>query len=676
MTERVASPLKKAININILLVVFLLPLIFTPYAYDSYTLPKLVFLRLVTLICVAAWLLKMVGEGKLSWRRSILDLPLFTLITVFAISCIFSISLSLSLFGQYKRYEGLFTLINYALLYFLVINLVVEKEQVNLLVKAFILSATIISVYGISQHFGWDFVRASEAGTGTIRSFSTLGNPVFLGAFLVMSMLVTLGFTVGQWSKVGWSMRLFLSFALAVMAVCLIFTYSRGSWVGCLIGVILFVILAGKKIISVGRSKVVLFLLVLIMAAVFAGVIFKVPLVMERVTSMAKFGGTARTRLIMWEATVNMIATRPFLGYGPDTLSLVYPKYIPAEFRLLEPGARVDKAHNEFLQVAATIGLMGLAVYLWLMLSFFWASFKALRKIEDHYRYFLLAGLLSGLIGYLIQLQFSFSQLDVAPIFWILLGLAIVAQRTGMDSKVEIKRWELWSKEAEKKLAYTMCFLLIGAAIFGFWITSIQPLAADIHYKLGATKRGEQIDSAIFHLERAAALNPREDRYYIKLGESYYFKMATSDQGKDLWFQKALEAYTQAKSLDSYDPDLYLNLGNLFNYGGQWDKGMYTKAIDVYSKAIRFNVRKSADAYNGLGVAHAQKGLVDEAIPNFKKAIEIDPKKLDAYSNLAVAYHQKGEIDKAIATIEKALRVDSNNASLRQMLRELKRVKS
>ncbi len=53
-----------------------------------------------------------------------------------------------------------------------------------------------------------------------------------------------------------------------------------------------------------------------------------------------------------------------------------------------------------------------------------------------------------------------------------------------------------------------------------------------------------------------------------------------------------------------------------------------------------------------------------------------DPKKIDAYSNLAVAYHQRGEINKAIATIEKALRVDSNNPSLRQMLRELKRVEN
>ncbi len=383
----------------------------------------------------------------------------------------------------------------------------VEEEQINLLVKAFILSATIISVYGISQHFGWDFVRASGAGTGAIRSFSTLGNPVFLGAFLVMSLLVTLGFTVGQWSKASWITRSFLSFALAAMAVCLIFTYSRGSWVGFLISMILFAILAGKKIISVGRSKVVWFLLVLIMVAVFAGVISKVPSVMERITSIAGLGGTAKTRLIIWNAMVNMIAARPLLGYGPDTLSLIYPKYIPAEFRVLEPGARVDKAHNEFLQVATTIGIIGLGVYLWLIPSFFWVGFRALRKIEDHYHYFLLVGLLSGLIGYLIQLQFSFSQLDVAPIFWVLLGLAIAIQEIGMSSKGEIKRLELWTKEGEKKLAYTMCFLLVSAVIFGFWITSIRPLAADIYYKQGASTSEEQIDSAVFYLERGPQKN-------------------------------------------------------------------------------------------------------------------------------------------------------------------------
>jgi len=61
--------------------------------------------------------------------------------------------------------------------------------------------------------------------------------------------------------------------------------------------------------------------------------------------------------------------------------------------------------------------------------------------------------------------------------------------------------------------------------------------------------------------------------------------------------------------------------------------------------------------HNNLGQALLQKGQVDEALAQFRRALEINPNYAEAHNNLAIALYQKGQVDEAIAQFQEALRL-------------------
>jgi len=61
-----------------------------------------------------------------------------------------------------------------------------------------------------------------------------------------------------------------------------------------------------------------------------------------------------------------------------------------------------------------------------------------------------------------------------------------------------------------------------------------------------------------------------------------------------------------------------------------------------------------AKAYLKRGVAYASKGQHDQAISEFTKALEINPRYAPAYSSRGVAYTAKGQYVKAWEDVHKA----------------------
>lgn len=66
------------------------------------------------------------------------------------------------------------------------------------------------------------------------------------------------------------------------------------------------------------------------------------------------------------EGCIKTIEKNPLIGSGTDTFRYSIEKYFPEDGQdyIDVYGAIIDKAHNEFLQIAATMGIPALIVYL------------------------------------------------------------------------------------------------------------------------------------------------------------------------------------------------------------------------------------------------------------------------------------------------------------------------
>lgn len=122
----------------------------------------------------------------------------------------------------------------------------------------------------------------------------------------------------------------------------------------------------------------------------------------------------------IWAITIKTIMKEPIIGSGPDTLHHKIDKYYGKEYEkfMNENGYYVDKAHNEFLEYWACGGIVTLISYLTLIIVILINLLKRIH--EDKAKILFLM-----IFGYLIQSFFNISVIQVAPIYWILLGVAI-----------------------------------------------------------------------------------------------------------------------------------------------------------------------------------------------------------------------------------------------------------
>ena len=108
-----------------------------------------------------------------------------------------------------------------------------------------------------------------------------------------------------------------------------------------------------------------------------------------------------------WEAGLEGFAARPVLGWGPENFGAVFGRFASGYGATAKPH---DRAHNKLVEVAATTGGLGLAVWLALWTTAFVVLWRAARAMEARER--ALAVFAGGaLFGTLVQ---SLSLFDTA----------------------------------------------------------------------------------------------------------------------------------------------------------------------------------------------------------------------------------------------------------------------
>jgi|GEM_PF-1204412 hypothetical protein len=165
-------------------------LFFWVQTHDQFELPKQMVLRAATALMLALWLARLALLKRWEWRPSSLDIPVLLWAAWQLFKCLpgQTPSWAISWRGEYENFNGGLTQLNYAALYFIATQHLRRWPEVARLQMGFLALAGITAMYGLLQSVGVDFIRWSASSVISDRYFSSLGNPNFLGALLIMAL--------------------------------------------------------------------------------------------------------------------------------------------------------------------------------------------------------------------------------------------------------------------------------------------------------------------------------------------------------------------------------------------------------------------------------------------------------------------------------------------------------
>src|SRR5262245_21851159 len=147
-----------------------------------------------------------------------------------------------------------------------------------------------------------------------------------------------------------------------------------------------------------------------------------------------------------------------------------------------------------------------------------------------------------------------------------------------------------------------------------------------------------RLDEAAEHFKASLGLDPKAEIY-----SDYGFTMARL--GKP---DEALAAYSKALELDPGCASAHANLAVSYVQAGQLDE-----AESHYRKALAG--KPTAETHNGLGYVLDRQDRTDDAIAEFRKAIDANPKFAPAYNNLAEALVKQGKLEEAAEYYRRSL---------------------
>jgi O-antigen ligase len=358
---------------------------------------------------VLFWLIKMFLMKKFDLVRNPLNIPIAAFLVATAIGVIMAVDFKHSL-------KGYMTL-GWISIFFLFVNNVKDETQFKKLVRILILITTIAGAYAIFQHFtridifgNVKYVQKSFARSpGFFNSPQTFGNYILL----VLPVVFGLSFYSNNRREKRW-----LQLSGLIVLTAIIFSYTRGVWLGLIGGLIFMAILRSKKLLFLVVTGIIIgsLFLVFLPSSKFA----------QRVNRTFKSGRPVGDRIYFWEGSLRIIRDYPITGLGWEGFRLVYPKYKPAKGRQL-----VCHAHNNFIDMAVDSGLLGLGIFIWLLVTIYKVGFHVFKKLEDGYFKGIAWGFLGSFTAFLIAglSQYNFGDSEVVMLFYFLLGMVMVIPR-------------------------------------------------------------------------------------------------------------------------------------------------------------------------------------------------------------------------------------------------------
>lgn len=598
------------------------------------------------------------------------------------------------------------------------------------------------AIWGFPAHFGFDPTCQlfqgnfdvscwTEAFQPKDRTFSTLGQPAWLGAYMAMLIPLAIGTALHfAQKKVMPYVYLFASTAV-FFYVSLLFSNTRAAFIGFWIANLIFwAVLYFKKQFP---QQFLLKAFGWFTLAFFIGnFFFNTPIGFLNKFTLSQLnhhevkalpetisGSSALTpnitdsgdiRLLVWQGAIKTWQNNPIFGTGVETYAYDYYKYkSPAHNMTSEWDYLYNKAHNEYLNYLATTGLFGLGTYvaflgLFLLIVAKWCWGRPVTaevaknetEIDPHQNTLLVMGLTAGWFTILITNFFGFSVVIMnVYLFLIPLFVFVLAGLMKEDNHFVFPAPKRSAAQANTPLhdyidpyQWTGLILLVVVAVW-MAIGLIWYRQADIAYAYGNNldKTGN-FGQATTYLLQASQMVPDEPVYKDELsvnlaaiGAGLY---AQKDTTRADQISKTAAAMSDEIVADHPNNVVYwknrVRVFYTLSTGGTADAATdITTALKAIDTAKTLAPTDAKIAYN-RAVLYGQAGHTQDAVPMLEETIKLKPNYIDAYIALGLFYHQlavdknakvtKPDLQKkAIETYEYILKnLDSNNKEIKKSL--------
>src|SRR3990170_1834742 len=329
-------------------------------------------------------------------KSSLRNLPIIKAWSFFLVACLLSLPFSQNLANSLSEF---LELCSFVVLFVLVVISIRSKRDVQNMVVCLILSSVIPIIVGLIQILNNRYIVVGLEPS--FRVYSTLPHPSAYAFYLIIIAVLTISL-MNRGKNPPHKVKSII--LLAFISVSLVYTFTRGAWLGLALSLFVLGILQKKKFQLF--SPVIVALLFL-----------NVPLIYERFQPifdprLSKFTSFA-WRFGLWNSAISYFLAHPLFGIGFGNFILIGHEI--TNFFM--------NAHNDYLKLLVETGIVGFLGFIWVLASTWRIGIAAFKRVTDPYLKSIAAGFIAVLLSYLCM-SFSDNIFNHGAFQWYLWAYA------------------------------------------------------------------------------------------------------------------------------------------------------------------------------------------------------------------------------------------------------------
>ena len=597
--------------------------IFAPLIEGGTTHLPVLIMRLVLLAVLGIWLVRGLRDSALSISHTPLWWPVAVFSGLAGISVFWSAYTTVSL-------QWFLGIILYAVFLGIVLRAADSEKRVRGLLWLIMAMGVFEGGMGILQYV-W---------LGEARAKGTFFNPNFFATYEAVTAVLALSLLVTA-VELRRTEKLLVLLIAIISSTAVLLAQSRGATAAFLLAV---------TFVGVARfGKPALIVLVIV---VVSGSLVPNPL-KERIKAVSIYDPYAYSRVEIWKGALDRVIDHP-MGLGLGAYKYASFQYrFPIEGAVIRYGKRAETAHNEYLQLAAELGVAGLVLFLVGIGVWVSEAKKLLNGTHVQQNRGIVVGLCAGVMIILTHaIVDSVFHEPALVLLLILLGGVVLALRQHVSEPRSIA-WSFRVPYHPTRIA------LAGFAVAALAILVMRPAAAWFMVEYAnKTVTGHDHHAAIQWYRYASLVDPAATSVRDGLARFYIHQFRLS--GNPEWLRQAAEEIEVGMSFNALDGRMPYRLGTIYTLMAEQRiaaplrEELLAQAERALEKAIIVDPF-SPFGYFELGKLLRGQGDNVRTRQLLERAIEYEPNFVPARVVLADLAKESGQVEAADAQV-KAIR--------------------